>query len=93
MAWRDAFSRSCFAPQYFQGLEQRRGGLAPAHRHTDRLEHLPGLDPQAFGGGAQRGFQAVVRELRGGEYLARASPAPAGPCAASPFLGISSAGS
>ena len=54
------------------------------------LEHLAGLDAQFDAGGAQSGFQSVVRELGGGQDLARLVQDRSA-IAASPFLGISSA--
>ena len=60
-------SGSSLAAKGFESAEQRRRGLAAADGHAHGLEHLAGLDAQAFGGGAQRGFEPVVREVGVGE--------------------------
>ena len=80
------------AAQHLQGLKQRRRFLAPAHRHADGLEHLAGLDLQFRGARAQSGVQAGVREL-GRLQGSRGSLQHRRAMAASPFCGISSAGS
>ena len=92
MACVDAFEAD-LAAQHFERAEQRRRGLAPAHGDADRLEHLAGFDAELLGGGAQRGFEAVVRELGGRQNFAACSQNACSAMAASPFFGISSAGS
>ena len=74
------------AAQDFQRFEQRRRGLASADGDADGLEHLAGFDAELCGGGAQRGFQAIVRELGGGEHFAALSAGRVSAIAASPFL-------
>ncbi len=80
------------AAQNFQRAEQRRRGLAAANGDADRLEHLAGFDAQFFRGGAQRGFQSIMRKFRGSQRF-RAFSSARDAIAASPFFGISSAAS
>ena len=69
-------ARRGVAAEHLERRKQRRRVLAAADGYADGLEHLAGLDSQRAGGGAQRLFQRIVRELGGSQHLAAALQAP-----------------
>ena len=81
------------SPENFQGFEQRRSGLAAANRYANGQEHLPGFDFQARR--LRRAMRlrepACVKSAL--ERTSRACSSTRAAIAASPFCGISSAGS
>ena len=87
---RDALQAG-FAAEYFQRSESGGAVLRPQTATRMGSNIWPGFDAEAFGGGAQSGFETVVREFGGRQSFRRAFRARAAPCAASPFFGISSA--
>ena len=92
MAW-SIRSRRRLAAEHGQRFKQRRRNFAAADRDPNRLEHLAGLDFHVRRGGAQSGVQSVVIEFRGSQGFPRLSQHCQRRVAASPFCGISSAGS